>query len=151
MQKINKFLRAASLAVLGLSSAQAAILSVSGSSAATVGQSFSLEVALLQPFDGERAGDELLAFGCSDRAQHGPGRARAGQPGSDAGRPGRRWPDGAAPAALSDSGHGLGALHGVLCNRATRMAVTAPVQGGVDVQGQARQAATIAQLQQQVS
>lgn len=63
MKKINKFLLAASLAVLGLSSVQAASLSISGTTAATVGQSFSLELALLQPFDGERAGDELLAFG----------------------------------------------------------------------------------------
>ncbi len=63
MKKINKFLLAASLAVLGLSSAQAASLSISGTTAATVGQSFTLDVALLQPFDGERAGDELLAFG----------------------------------------------------------------------------------------
>ncbi|MCX2864865.1 PEP-CTERM sorting domain-containing protein [Paucibacter sp. PLA-PC-4] len=54
---------AALLAGLSLSVAQAANMSLSGATAATVGQSFSLEVALLQPFDGEHAGDELLAFG----------------------------------------------------------------------------------------
>ncbi len=54
---------AALLAGLSLSVAQAASISLSGTTTATVGQSFSLDVALLQPFDGERAGDELLAFG----------------------------------------------------------------------------------------
>lgn len=57
-----KTLVAALLAVSALS-AQAATVSLSGSANASVGQHFTLDVALLQPFDGERAGDELLSFG----------------------------------------------------------------------------------------
>lgn len=44
-------------------SAQAATVELSGSAVASIGQTFTLDVLLLQPFDGERAGDELLTFG----------------------------------------------------------------------------------------
>lgn len=57
-----KTLVAALIAVSALS-AQAATVSLTGSSSASIGRPFMLDVALLQPFDGERAGDELLAFG----------------------------------------------------------------------------------------
>ena len=53
----------AALIAAGTLSAQAATVSLSGTAAASVGQTFSLDVLLQQPFDGERAGDELLAFG----------------------------------------------------------------------------------------
>lgn len=54
---------AAALIAAGTLSAHAATVSLSGTAAASVGQTFSLDVLLQQPFDGERAGDELLAFG----------------------------------------------------------------------------------------
>lgn len=56
---------AALLAALAAASspAHAATLSLSGSGSATVGQTLMLDVVLQQPFAGERAGDELLAFG----------------------------------------------------------------------------------------
>lgn len=53
----------AALIAAGTLSAQAATVSLSGTASAAVGQTFTLDVSLLQPFDGERAGDELLAFG----------------------------------------------------------------------------------------
>lgn len=53
----------AALIAAGTLSAQAATVALSGSATAAVGQTFTLDVLLLQPFDGERAGDELLAFG----------------------------------------------------------------------------------------
>lgn len=53
----------AALIAAGTLSAQAATVGLSGSASASVGQTFTLDVLLLQPFDGERAGDELLAFG----------------------------------------------------------------------------------------
>lgn len=53
----------AALIAAGSLAAQAATVSLSGTGSAAVGQTFSLDVLLLQPFDGERAGDELLAFG----------------------------------------------------------------------------------------
>jgi len=53
----------AALIAAGTFSAQAATVSLSGVASASIGQNFTLNVALLQPFDGERAGDELLSFG----------------------------------------------------------------------------------------
>ena len=53
----------ATLLATGALCAQAANLTISGPTAAAVGETLALDVMLQQPFDGERAGDELLAFG----------------------------------------------------------------------------------------
>lgn len=53
----------AALIAAGTLSAQAATVSLSGTANAAVGETFTLDVSLLQPFGDERASDELLAFG----------------------------------------------------------------------------------------
>lgn len=59
---ILKYALTALVAALSVQ-AQAATITLTGPQSVALGDTFQLNVHVQQPFDGDRAGDELLAFG----------------------------------------------------------------------------------------